>query len=172
VSTEAFLIRVPPSRAQEMVGDVSVTRKIVEETAAGSEQRLELDEAWAPLHFGLTGAPPVPRQEAEDLGLGWDEQSLENVLMGGEATPLMAGFGAARYVSPALVRSMASRLADISAASFRSRVEPQAMVQERVFPDSWDLDAVPDLMEHYFTKLRDFYAAAAAHGDGLLIAVG
>jgi uncharacterized protein DUF1877 len=172
MNMEATLIRLPTWGSPGILEDVSVARLIMQQTAPESGRRLELDEAWAPLHFGLTGEPPVPHQKAEELGLSWNERSLENVLMGGEATPLMTGFGPARYLSPNLVRSIAAELSKITPANFRSRIEPQTMVEERVLPDSWDADAAADLMQDYFAKLRAFYDTAATHGDGLLIAIG
>jgi hypothetical protein len=136
-----------------------------------SDQRLDLDEAWAPLHFTLTGEYPIPREKAEEMGIGWDERSLENVIMGGDATPLAAGYGPARYLSPESVRALAGRLSTIDPEGFRSRIDPQSMVEEGTLPDSWDSDSASGLLQEHFARLKRFYGEAAASDDGILIVI-
>ena len=169
MSTEAFLISLPTSQAQRIHKDVSVVRNLVTEMAQDSERRLSLDEAWAPLHFTLTGEYPIPRQKAAALGLSWNEYSLENAIMGGDATPFLGAYGPARYLPPALVSSLADQLATIDPVDFRSRVDPQALIQERMLPDGWGLETAPDLLHEKFQRLKAFYSNAKTRGEGVLI---
>ena len=166
---EVVLIDVPVAKARSICEDLRVVREAISWAKENPQNQLSLDDAWAALHFTLTAEYPIPRQKAEELGLSWDEDSLENVIMGGAETPFPSSFGPTRYLSPALVRSMSANLAKIDVSQFSTRVDPKALSAEKMLPDSWDPETAAQLLPAYFAKLKAFYSEAASNGDGVLI---
>jgi hypothetical protein len=166
---KALLIRLPASKSSRICEDVRVVRDAIAWSQQNQDAEVSLDDAWAALHFLVSADYPIPRQEAEERGMSWNEDSLENVLMGGDATAFLSSFGPARFVPPSLVRSMAAKLEKISVATFSSRIDPETLFEERMLLDSWDSDTAVERLPKYFAMLQSFYMTAASKGEGVLI---
>lgn len=163
---DAFVISVPALPSQ--VGEsTSAIRAAMAQNGPG--RKLALDNSWAPLHFVLTGEFPIPRQKAEELGMSWNNDSLENAIMGGAATEVASSYGPVRYLSPAEVRRIARQLDGISPAEIKARTNPQELEQEGVLPEDWDAATAPDKLMALFSELRSFYHHAAERGDAILL---
>jgi hypothetical protein len=164
---DAFLVRVPKLDGDAVLKSAEAARRIIAE--AGTSQ-LDLGEYWLALHFLLSGETPIPKHEALRRGLSWDDDSPENILMGGEPTPFMSSFGPARYLHPERVAHLATKLAGLSVAEFQARYNPEDLRAEDMPPGGWDDggEALARLCR-YFKDLAAFYNKAAAHGDGMLI---
>jgi hypothetical protein len=169
IALEALLISLPLAKAQSIGTDNAVVRGAVLWANQNPDSELSLNNAWAALHFTLTGEYPIPRQIAEERGMSWDEASLENAIMGGTATPFQSAYGPVRYLAPQLVRSIARELENITLDEFCSRIDPEALSQEEMLPESWDPEVVVNLLPQYFTKLKGLYMHAEAAGNGMLI---
>jgi hypothetical protein len=76
------------------------------------------------LYQSVSGAMPIPKPEASQVGIFSDGDSLENVLMGGEPTPFIASFGPARYVDPEQVAHLSTKLAELPVEEFMKRYDP------------------------------------------------
>jgi hypothetical protein len=167
---DAFLVRVPKADADGVLKSADVVRKIIESAEDNGDFKLDLGEYWAALTFMLSGEMPIPKHEALRLGISWDNDSLENVLMGGEPTPFKASFGPARSVDPEQVARLATKLADLSVDEFMKWYDPKELLKERIPPETWDDQSeTRALIGHVFEELVAFYKRAAAHGDGILI---
>ena len=114
----------------------------------------------------LSGDVPIPRPEALRRGLAWDERSLENVLMGGQATPYRDSLGAARVLSPRQVAWLAKRLDERGVEAIMDSLDIGAMRDEGVLPTEDD-EGVAGLRRR-LEFLVEFYRAAAA-GDAMLV---
>jgi hypothetical protein len=165
---DAFLVRVPKLDGDAVLKSADAARKIIAATAGTPP--LDLGEYWIALHFLLSGETPIPRHEALRRGLSWDDDSPENILMGGAPTPFMSSFGPARYLHPEQVERLATKLAGLSVAEFQARYNPEDLRAEDISPGGWD-DGGEALarLSRYFEELVAFYTKAAAHGEGMLI---
>ena len=167
---DGFVIAVSPAEGVELLRSEAAVAALIERSRTSADERLQLDDAWAALHFLLTGEVPLPKDEALRRGLSWDDAALENVLMGGAATPFQGFYGAARYLDPAEVRRLAPKLAALNAVDFADRFEPAAFRRSNVQPAIWDDEVTARrwLAEHFWRLVR-FYGAAAERERGLLI---
>jgi hypothetical protein len=165
---DAQLIRVSPKRDWATAGSAAVAREV--EAAQGSERILDLEKAWAGIHFLLTAEVPITREDAIRLGISWDDDSLENALMGGRPTDLETSSGPVRYLDSDEISRIAAKLADISIEEFSDRYDPDALTEEQIPPDVWDNESeARDWLASSYAKLREFYQETAAQNAGLLI---
>jgi Domain of unknown function (DUF1877) len=165
---DAFLTRLPED-AGARIADPSVVRSAIAEAQGDPSRQLSLEEAWAGLHFTLTAEYPIPRQEAEKIGMSWNDESLENAIMGGKATTFQSSYGPARYLSPDLVAGISARLQQIDTEDFRSRYDAEGLEEEQIPPAGWDNKERLDGLIDAFEKLRNFYSEAANQHHGILI---
>lgn len=167
---EVFLIRIPGKQASSLLENPAFFQQLLHPTKALSWERLDLGETWPGLHFVLTGELPISRPEALKAGLSWEEDSLENVLLGGEEVPHGANWGPARYLEPEKVARLAQKLSTISVEQFRERYDAEYLEEEGIPPGDWnDLPRVLDELSEHFRQLVSFYQRAAAARDGLLV---
>jgi hypothetical protein len=166
---DARLVRIPQQRVPALAASADeVAREL--DSAEGSDRELDLGEAWAGIHFLLTGEVPVPREVAERLGVHWDEDSPENALMGGSPTPFLGSFGPARYRSPGEVARTAARLREIGVEEFHDRYDADALEAEQIPPDGWDDEGrAQEWLTSSYARLQRFYDETAADGAGLVV---
>lgn len=131
---------------------------------------LNLGEVWCGLHFVLTGEVPILRYEAIQRGTSWHEDSLENILMGGEPTAYECAFGLVRYVTPESVAYMAPRLVGVSVSDLKMWYDPELLIENSIPPEIWreDASALQWLLDN-FGKLKTFHHNAVQQKLGLLI---
>lgn len=116
---------------------------------------LDLDTSWDGVGWLLTAATSP-------------DEPLGEVLLGGDEFGEDGGYGPPRLLSAEDVRRLGVRLAAVDENAVRLSFDPVAMVD--VYPGSWDdgrrleEDLLPAL-----NSVRDFYAAAAAAGDDIVI---
>ncbi len=167
---EVFLIRIPGNQAPSLLENPVAFQQLLRPTKASPWERLDLGETWPGLHFVLTGELPISRPEAHKAGLSWDEDSLENVLLGGHEVPHGASWGPARYLTPERVALMAQKLSTVSDEQFRKSYDAEHMEQEGIPPGDWDdLPRALDALSEHFRQLVSVYQRAAASGDGILV---
>ncbi|MCW6003471.1 YfbM family protein [Micromonospora sp. CPCC 205371] len=126
------------------------------------EPELDLDKSWHGIHYLLTGTAWTMGQAAADAAiLGGDEVGEDN------------GYGPARLLRPATVRMVATALDALSVETLRARFDPDAMAAADIYPNIWagGADEFDNYLAPYFTQLRQFYGAAAASGQAVLLAI-
>lgn len=165
---DAHLLRVTPDRGWTILEDTEVAREI--EAAQGSKRVLDVAEAWAGLHFLLTGEMPTIKEDAIRLGISWDDDSLENVLMGGQPTRLNSSYGPVRFLGANDVVRMAAKLAEVTEKDISDRYDPVVLTEEQIPPYEWDNEFESrDWLVSSYAKLNEFYQVAATEKAGLLI---
>ena len=157
------LYRLPELTARRVVGSEALAYETITEAPP-----LDLSDRWPALHYSLCLEAPMPRHVAVAEGVEWDDKSLENALMGGDATPYPDGLTFARVLRPASVRMMAPRLSAISPEEMWERVDEGI---DDYLPSDWPDPLKRSTVVAMFMRLVDVYRAAAAAGDGLLFHV-
>lgn len=165
----AVLTSLPASQGQSICDTLGSVKSALAWGRQHPDRCLTIEDLWAALHFALTAEYPIPRQKAEEMGLTWDETSLENAIMGGAATSQDSSYGPVRYLSPDLVKAMTDLLNDVKPESLRSRVTAEDLMQENMLPNGWDPDDAMGRLPGLFEALRAFYSGATARGDGVLV---
>jgi hypothetical protein len=167
---DAYLARVSEAESKDILISADAVSRVIAGTRDDAERKLDLGEAWAGLHFVLTAEVPIPKQEALLRGLSWDDDSLENVLMGGEPTKYRDSFGVARYLSTEEVARMTDKLSDLSVERFKGFYEADALMEYGIPPAIWeDQFESRDWLARYYYQLVGFFRSASSSGDGILI---
>jgi len=83
---------------------------------------------------GKAAEPIIPRHEALKRGISWDDDSLENVLLGGLPTPFQTVFGPARYVDPGRVGVLGEKLSKVAPEAFNDWYDPEYLTELKVPP--------------------------------------
>lgn len=130
--------------------------------ARGEVDEGDVDKAWHGLHFMLTGS-------------AWEgEEPLCFLVKGG--TPVgdvEVGYGPARALSAAEVRSLDAALRPIDEEWLRRRFDPERMMKLDIYPSIWDRDPAEDDTFGYcvenFHGLKAFVAKAASQGKGMVL---
>jgi hypothetical protein len=148
-----FLMRDEPCTIEEMEA----------EDAAGRVFRLEKE--WHALHFLLTGDDSLDPPSPVPPPLG-------NVVFGGAATPIEAGYGPVRCLNPQEVREVADVLRAIPVEELQRRFNAENFNERRIYPTQrpggWDQEGLEPLLEMY-PELVEFFGRAAETGDLVLI---
>jgi hypothetical protein len=178
----ASMDRMPPElRAQLMssfgisetgldgpdVGDL-IVRRMAERAAKlrPAQQKGEpapkvvsLDKAWHGLHYLLCGAAePAPGP-------------LGQAVFGGTEIGDDMGYGPARCFTVAETAEIAQALQVPGLeTTLRDRFDSEAMERIGLYPGGWRAEG-PDWLIDAFHKLRDFYTAASAAGQGVVTAI-
>jgi hypothetical protein len=161
-----YIIRVlPDTILNKHVSFDEIVKKSFDDPATC----LDLDESWAGIHFTLTDEYPIPREDALQKGIAWDDTSLENVLMGGTATAHQGSYGRARYLTPQDVAFFAKKLDAISLEQFEQWYDAEWLLENHIPPEIWDEDDARGWLVSYFARLKDFYQGAASNSEGLLM---
>ncbi|MEU4424026.1 YfbM family protein [Actinoplanes sp. NPDC024001] len=158
--------RLSAARLQEALDDPSVVETLLfgdldDDDAEMPEPELDLDKSWHGLHYLLTGT-------AWEIGPG-----AGAAILGGEEVGEDGGYGPPRVLGPEAVRSISAALAAIDPAALRERFDPAAMTTAEIYPEVWDEgeEVFDDFLAPRFEQLREFYRAAASHGDGVVLAI-
>ncbi len=161
------LVQVPASAVETLMTSAPAVYETMQ--TADRDHRLEMGDVWPAVHFILTGEYPMPRTDAYLYGVEWNDDSLENALMGGADTPACNLVVCVRLLTPAQVVHQAQLLHDVSLAQFDSRCDLPELRDHNVIPESWDGEGdIGAWLAPYFIGLRDFYAAAAASQAAVL----
>lgn len=110
----------------------------------------------------------MPRHIALEQDLGWDDESLENVLMGGEPTPYEDALTVARVLDPATVRALGAKLQSVTPEDMWSRVDRGI---DEYLPSDWPLPKKRSTVLALFLRVQDCFVAAAAADEGILLYV-
>lgn len=123
----------------------------------GSGDSVDVDKAWAGIHYVLTGTA--------DAG----EWPWYDVVLGGNSIGDDRGYGPVRYHTAHDTAAIAQALSQITVDEFRNRFDPAAMTTADVYPAIWDQAWALDYVSDAYAKVKDCYAAAAAAGDAMLL---
>lgn len=153
-----------------LVSDL-MARRVLKDEAAVYETITEvkpvhLGNQWPALHYSLCVEAPMPRHVALEKHLEWDDESLENALMGGDATPYKDGLTFARCIQPAAVRRLAAKLNAISPEQIWDDVDDGI---DDYLPADWSRELKCSTVAAMFMRLVDVYVAASKADCGLLI---
>ena len=121
---------------------------------------VDLHKSWHMFHFLFTG-----RAEG-----GSPPGSL--LMEGGEEVGEDLGYGPARLIGPADTAAFANFIGALSVDELKARLDGPRMAALGIYPGFEAADAVgeyADDVEHYFPKLRDHLAAAAAAREAVLV---
>lgn len=166
---DLFILSLTPSEVMSVTQGANVW-KLVSLLQDDPSRLLNLGEAWCGLHSVLTGEVPILRYEAIQRGTSWYEDSLENILMGGEPTAYECAFGMVRCVDSAMVADMMPRLAGVSVTDLESWYDPELLIENSIPPEVWYKDAFAlQWLSDNFVKLKSFYRDAFQQSYGLLI---
>ncbi len=168
---DAYFVRINPINTESMTTSMIAVENAIEQAENQSGYVLDLEESWAAIHFTITSEYPIPKYEALQQKMSWDDTSLENVIMGRSKTLFEASFGAARYLNPQEVALMAEELNLFTVDKFKEFYDSKFMREEHILPDYyWDDDNMTlDWLVSCFIKLVNFYSIAANVGEGILI---
>lgn len=123
------------------------------------DRHLSIGSDWQAIHFLLTGDP-------------WaGGPPFANAVLGGEALgDEDLGYGPARFLTPAEVAAVAEALQTVSVEELLERFDPGSLNAAEVYPGGWDdgAEGRQALAAHY-GDVRDLFANAAAHGDGMIL---
>jgi hypothetical protein len=121
---------------------------------------VDLHKSWHMFHFLFTG-----RAEG-----GSPPGSL--LMEGGEEVGEDLGYGPARLIGPADTAAFANFVGPLSVDELKARLDGPRMAALAIYPGFEAADSVEeysDDVEHYFPKLRDHLAAAAAARESVLV---
>ena len=164
----AYLVRIAGEWGTP--DDADAVARMIKLAEGKPDRELDLNDSWAALHFMLSGEVPMPKQEAIQRGISWNDSSLENLIMGGEPTAYEASFGPARLLASDLVMRLSRKLSDLSVEEFLERYDAEEMNAEQIPPGGWaDQEEARDLLGDRYLKLKEFYRSAAAANEAILI---
>jgi hypothetical protein len=121
---------------------------------------VDLHKSWHMFHFLFTG----------HAAGGSPPGSL--LMEGGEEVGEDMGYGPARLIGPADTAAFANFVGALSVDELKARLDGPRMAALSTYPGFEAADAVEeyaDDIEHYFPKLRDHLAAAAAAREAMLV---
>jgi hypothetical protein len=166
----AYLVRFKTQNSENNLEFPEAIQSVIKKAQHQTDHFLNLDESWYGIHFVMTDEYPITKTEAQQRGISWDDDSLENIIMGGSSTPYKTSFGAARYLNPQQVERMAEKLEHLNVDKFKEWYNPEVLMSENMPPLNWDKgNTMRDWLVGYFKKLVEFYKAAASAGESILI---
>ncbi len=130
-------------------------RQLVAQYPGIETRNCELESRWDILHYLLSESG---RKGAFDAELG-------TAVYGGP--PINEDFEQLSFTPPPKVRDVAVELEQIAPDYMRQFYDPRQMAEEHLYVE--DRDAVWSLLCRDLTKLQRLYAAAAAHGESVLV---
>lgn len=168
---EMHLLYVAPKFSANIQTDRDAVRRAIEHAREITDGVLRLDEIWPALYFVLTGKFPITKNEAVRLRLTWDDNSLDNVIMGGEPTPYKGLHENARYLGPDQVKRYAQKLSRIDPNELTKNADLNELVENNLLSSGYDYNqaTIRKQLADQFTKLVKFYTTAAKNKDGMLI---
>jgi hypothetical protein len=155
-----WLLRVAPVSIEEVDPDA-----VPPEGATLVESaHLDLDKAWQPLHFLLTGTAWEGEEPGCYLVRGGEELADDDEL----------AYSSVRALTPDQVSRFDEFLRNLSHETLRERFDPQRMVALEIYSKprarerAVSHDEVPHLLET-FDALQSFAAVTAKGGDGAVV---
>jgi hypothetical protein len=127
------------------------------------DAHLDLDKAWQPLHFLLTGTAWEGEEPGCYLVRGGEELIDDDEL----------GYSSIRALTPEQISRLDEFLMELSHETLRRRFDRERMVALEIYSKRRDRDTVDAADEVYylleaFDALRSFAAATAKRGDGAI----
>lgn len=129
-------------------------------TMENEERCIDIDKAWAGIHFLLCGRPFE------------GEKPLFNAVLGG--TPVGEedlGYGPARILAAAEVRELAQALEGIDLLDRKEAFLSGVLGNAEIYPGYKDEEDL-NYLDYYFARLKAFIAGAAGAGLNLLLYIG
>lgn len=151
----AYLLRISKADSVSILGSADTVRSAIKHAYNDTHRILNLGESWCGIHFVITGDYPIPKQEALQRGISWDDDSLENVLMGGSPTPYHTSVDVSRYLKPKEVAQMAEKLSNLTVEQFEEWYDSQALMEEHIPPEIWN-EKVKKVLVRYVNNVADF----------------
>jgi hypothetical protein len=137
--------------ARELLADEEGLDSLLESDDDTSS--VDLDKAWHGLYWLLVRG----------------DAPLDEAVFGGEELGEDLGYGPGRLLLSDRVKHVASALALLSTDELGTRLDPVAMARDEVYPGIWDEEDIFDTyLAPAFTRLRDFYTAAADADEAVI----
>jgi len=122
-------------------------------------RHLDVGPNWQAIHFLLTGDPWAGGPPFANVVLGGEPVSDEDL-----------GQGPVRFLLPEEVAIVAEALQGVTPEEFISRFDPGALNAAEVYPGGWTDDHLgTGALAAQYAAVRDMFASAAAHHDGMLL---
>lgn len=158
MSMTTFIYAPTESEIRSVLRD-SDTRRRFFSVGHKNAPMLDLDKSWHGLHYLLTGS-------------AWEGESPSGFLInGGELIDL--DMTSARVFWPKQVAEIDEMLTSATENGLRRKFEPEAMMQEQVYPEIWDRDPRKDdtlaWLISKFHELKQFVSSARSHGGCLVV---
>jgi hypothetical protein len=155
---------LPDEELQGLFADPSRVEQLLYESffgdgSNGKGDELEVDKAWHGLHFLLTGS-------------AWEGSfPLNFIVAGGQEVGDDLGYGPARGLTSADVRTIDAALQPLTADEVEERFDAQRMTELQIYPDGWshDPDGERDYLLDFYADLRAFVHRTAEQGHALLV---
>jgi len=124
--------------ADEASGGGEILQVGIEEAKRFSDRICDLEEAWAGIQYVLSLEVPIPKYKAIRRGICWDDESLDNAIMGGEPTDIQTNLGPARLKSKEQVSKLAVQLSIITRDEFWQRYDADGWYDNSISPGDWE----------------------------------
>jgi Domain of unknown function (DUF1877) len=153
---------LPDEELQALFSEPSRVEQLLYESLLGGASNgneLDVDKAWHGLHFLLTGS-------------AWEGSfPLNFIVTGGEEVGDDLGYGPARGLTSADVRTIAAALEPLTPHELGQRFDAQRMAELQIYPDGWihDPDGERAYLLEYYTDLRAFVDRTTERGHALLV---
>ena len=155
---------LPDEELQGLFADPSRVEQLLYESffgggSNGKGDELEVDKAWHGLHFLLTGS-------------AWEGSfPLNFIVAGGQEVGDDLGYGPARGLASADVRTIDAALQPLTADELGQRFDAQRMTELQIYPDGWshDPDGEREYLLDFYADLRAFVHRTAEQGHALLV---
>ena len=134
-------------------------RELFGDGSNGKGDELEVDKAWHGLRFLLTGS-------------AWEGSfPLNFIVAGGQEVGDDLGYGPARGLTSADVRTIDAALQPLTADEVEERFDAQRMTELQIYPDGWshDPDGEREYLLDFYADLRAFVHRTAEQGHALLV---
>jgi hypothetical protein len=135
--------------------------ELFSEVEKATPRRCELEKDWHRLHFVLTGSARSTNHV------------LSKVIIGDKSVSGQIDLGEPRFLNPNEVKEIARVLQNMTEEEVKTRFNPQAMVDARVYHQPWDNADTEtlDRLVNVFKELVKFYKEAARHGHATALVI-
>lgn len=154
MSMQALFRRLEPTEVQQLLSHPEEVSVFI--YAEPDEAFLDIDKSWQVIHFLLT----------DDL---WDTSTLlGKAILGGKDIGEDQGYGPARLLDVPDVVEISQALEPITVNEMQRRFDVRRLQKAAVYCPPHD-QADASYYMNYFSKLKAYYAEAAAKGNGMLL---
>ena len=153
---------LPDEELQALFANPSRVEQLLYESllgAAANGNELDVDKAWHGLHFLLTGT-------------AWGGSfPLSFIVAGGEEVGDDLGYGPARGLTSADVRTVDAALQPLAPDKLGQRFDAERMTELQIYPDGWshDPEGEREYLLDFYADLRAFVHRTAEQGHALLV---